>query len=152
MRLEETHTKEIDQWIKERHYLQSVPAISTLRLWVLDDEGNRIGGMLWGHPTARKLDQTNILELLRMFFIDETDPFVESKSLAMARKHIRKHLPKIKGVLAYSSTGQGHEGIIYQADNWFQMGINKTAPWSKESRKGRIDRDLSPKIRWVRSV
>jgi hypothetical protein len=106
--------------------------------------------MLWGNPTARAIDQKSILELSRMFFIDETDRFVESKSLAMARKHIRKHRPHIKGLISYSSTGQGHEGTIYQADNWFMLG-KSAGSHSWETRKGRVDQDLSEKLRWVRS-
>lgn len=73
--------------------------------------------MMWGRPISRKLDQVEILELTRMCFLDDTESFVESKCLSMARKHIRKHYNGVKGLIAYSSTGQGHEGIIYKADN-----------------------------------
>ncbi len=107
---------------------------------------------MWGRPTSRHIDQKRILELTRMCFIDDTERFVESKALAMARKCIRKHFPEVKGCIAYSSTGQGHDGVIYQADNWFQLGITKGASWNNNVRKGRKDIDTSDKIRWVRSV
>jgi len=151
LRLEVCRTVELDRWIAERHYLRSAPAGARLRLWVLDDDGNRIGAMMWGRPTARNLDQRSLLELTRMFLIDGTEPFAESRALAMARKHIRKHMPEIKGLIAYSSEGAGHEGTIYRADGWFAVGQTRIRSVGWTSRERRTDRDLSRKIRWVRS-
>ena len=54
------------------------------------------GAMMWGRPTSPKVDQENIMELTRMYFVDETEHCIESKALAMARKYIRKHYPKNK--------------------------------------------------------
>jgi len=142
------HTTEVDKWIAEHHYLKSTPCGARLRFWVLVD-GKRVGAMMWGRPTARNLDQWKLLELTRMYFIDDTPPFIESRALSMARKYIRKHMPEIKGLIAYSSTGQGHEGTVYEADGWFQLGVTRGTSW--ENRPGRTDRDLSDKIRWVRS-
>ena len=163
MRMQEEHTETIDNWIKERHYLRSVPPGARLRLAFYDDiartaykpykiivEERLIGAMMWGRPSARLLNQETILELTRMFFIDDTEHCIESKALAMARKYIRKRLPKIRGLLAYSSTGENHKGIIYSADNWFQFGIGKGHNWNSKSRT-RKNIDNSDKIRWLRS-
>ncbi|QHZ53392.1 hypothetical protein [Paenibacillus larvae] len=147
--VEVSRSTELDRWITERHYLKSAPAGARLRLWILDDQGNRIGAMMWGRPTSRNLDQKLILELTRMYLIDDTIPNAESKALSLARKYIRKHFPDIKGLIAYSSTGHGHEGVIYKADNWFMFGLTKSGKWS--NRFGRKDRDTSEKVRWCRS-
>jgi hypothetical protein len=151
VRLEITHTTEIDAWIKERHYLKSVPCGARIRMVFKNRNHEIIGGMMWCRPSARKIEQWKILDLARMCFVDETPHCIESHCLSLARKHIRKHFPDVKGLIAYSSTGEGHEGIIYEADGWFQLGrsIVKSASW--ETRPGRTDRDLSDKIRWVRS-
>ena len=151
MRVEVCKTTEIDRWIAGRHYLKCTPPGAVLRLWVLDDKGNRIGAMMWGRPTARKLDAGDKLELTRMFMVDGTERCAESKALALARKHIRRHLPHIKGVIAYSSTGAGHEGTIYQADNWFSMGTleSRGKGWGNSDRRANLD--PSPKQRWVRT-
>jgi hypothetical protein len=143
------HDNSVDRWIAEHHYLQSVPVGAIIRMCFKDAEHRVLGCMLWGHPTARKLDQHSIMELTRMCFINDTEPFAESKCLGMARKHIRKHHGAIKGLIAYSSTGAGHEGTIYKADNWYMLGESKSASW--ETRLGRVNRDLSVKIRWTRS-
>jgi len=151
VRLEISHTAEIDVWIKERHYLKSVPCGARVRMIFKNREQRIIGAMMWCRPVARKIDQWKIVELARMYFVDDTPCFIESHCLSLARKCIRKHLPEIKGLIAYSSTGQHHEGTIYEADGWFQLGTSvvKSASW--ETREGRTDRDLSDKIRWVRS-
>lgn len=149
MKLEICHTTELDNWIKERHYLHSTPAGAKLRIWVKTDNGEIIGAMMWGRPTARTYDYTRILELTRMFMINETEPNAESKALGMARKLIRANLPEIKGLLAYSSTGQDHKGTIYKADGWFELGTTVARAWNKENR---ANKDISKKIRWARSA
>lgn len=149
MKLEECHTKELDRYIAEHHYLHSVPAGAKLRLWVKDDNNNIIGAMMWGRPTARTYDYTRILELTRLYMVDDTEPYAESKALGMARKHIRKAMPEIKGLISYSSTGEGHKGIIYEADGWFAVGTTEAKKWNK---KDRANIDISKKIRWVRSA
>lgn len=152
IRLDIVHTKEIDEWIAKHHYLKSAPAISMIRMVFKDRQNRLIGAMLWNKPTARKSDQENILELSRMYFIDDTERMVESHCLGMARKYIRKHFPHIKGIQGFSSTGQGHDGTVYKADGWFVVQITKISKSTKwASREGRTDRDSSDKIKWVRT-
>lgn len=148
MKLNIMHTTEIDRWIAEHHYLHSTPAGAVIRLEFQDEAGRRIGGMLWGRNTSPKQDQKNILCLTRMCFLNETERFVESRALAMARKYIRKHYPQIKGLVAYSSTGAGHEGIVYQADGWFEVSRSRGG---RDFRQGRANIDMSPKIKWCRT-
>ena len=149
MKLEINHSMDIDIWIAKHHYLHSVPAGAKLRLWIKDDGNNIIGAMMWGRPTARTYDQDRILELTRMYLIDDTEPFAESKALGMARKLIRKELPQVKGLISYSSTGEHHKGTIYEADGWFAVGTTEAKAWNK---KDRANIDISKKIRWVRSA
>lgn len=149
MKLNIVHSMELDEWIKARHYLHSTPAGAVIRMEFVDDSGKRIGAMMWGRNTSPKQDQSNQLCLTRMFFVDDTEPFVESKALSMARKHIRKHYPAVKGVVAYSSTGEGHAGTVYQADGWFE--VSRTREGCRDRRHGRKNLDSSSKIKWVRS-
>jgi len=152
------HNEDIDTWVAERHYLKSRGSCaSTIRMWFLSgnkaefiDDTKKVGAMLWNHPTARLFDNNTLLELTRMYFIDDTEPNIESKALAMARRHIRRNYPHIKGVIAYSSTGHNHDGTIYKADNWFTMGTRKGTTWARTNR-ARADADDSDKILWARS-
>ena len=107
--------------------------------------------MLWGIPTSPKLDKDHLLELTRMYFIDDTEHCVESKALAMARKYIRKHLPEIRGVIAYSSTAERHKGTVYIADGWFKISETRSNCGSWENRKGRKNTDLSVKYKFGRT-
>lgn len=149
MQLNVVHTTEVDAWIRDRHYLHTTPAGAVIRMEFTDDDGNRIGAMMWGRNTSPKQDHDNILCLTRMYFVDETERFVESHALSMARKYIRRKHPAIKGLLAYSSTGEGHEGIVYQADGWFE--VSRSANGSRDCRPGRKNVDTSAKIKWARS-
>ncbi|MDQ0270750.1 Mom family adenine methylcarbamoylation protein [Cytobacillus purgationiresistens] len=151
MRIEVSRSTELDRWVADRDYLKSTPAGARLRLWVLDDTGERIGAMMWGRPNARQLDQHALLELTRMYLVEEAPKNSESKSLGLARKYIRKNMPEIKGIIAYSSTGMRHEGTIYKADNWFELGRSKVSTKGWSNRVGRENRDASEKIRWVRT-
>ena len=149
MKLNIIHSTELDSWIKDHHYLHTTPAGAILRMEFLDDSGSRIGAMMWGRNPSPKTDQNNQLCLTRMYFIDNTERFVESKALAMARKYIRKHLPHIKGLVAYSSSGAGHEGTVYIADGWFTVSSTKNG--KRDYRDGRKNVDTSVKVKWVRS-
>lgn len=150
--LQEAHDKELDRWIAERHYLRSVPCGARLRLWIFGQERNIIGAMMWGRPNARMLDQERILELTRMYFIDNTEIYVESRGLALARKYIRKHLPWVMLCLSYSSEeGGDHCGTVFAADNWCPFGYTTGGSWKSKGRENRKDRDASRKVRWVRS-
>lgn len=121
-----SHTVATDNWLKEHHYLHSVPAGARVRMefyisyaeaellaqeygFLLRDldmlDGKcLVGAMMWGHPTSRKIDQRAILELTRCCFLDFMPKNTESKGLAKARAWIRKNLPEIKGLIAYAIT------------------------------------------------
>lgn len=147
MKINIVHSTELDRWIATYHYLHNTPAGAVLRMELLDDTGKRIGGMMWGRNTSPRQDQYNVLCLTRMYCVDDTDPYTESRALAMARKYIRKHCPQIKGLVAYSSVGAGHEGIIYKADGWFEVSRSS----GRDCREGRKNIDTSEKIKWCRT-
>lgn len=142
-----SHSTATDAWLRDRHYLKSTPAGAVIRM-EFREGGELIGAMMWGRNTSPKQDQKNVLCLTRMFFVDEMPRNTESRALGMARRYIRRHHPEIKGLVAYSSTGQGHEGIVYQADNWFEVSRSRE---SRDRRPGRKNADTSRKIKWCRS-
>lgn len=151
MTLNQVRSRELDEWIRERHYLQSTPAGAVVRLEFLDGGGNRVGAMMWGRPVSPKADQKHILELTRMYFVVNAGHCAESRALGMARKYIRKHYPHIRGLIAYSSTGEQHRGTVYLADGWFLIGKSRSPDGSWANRPGRVNRDLSEKLKFARS-
>lgn len=108
--------------------------------------------MLLGRPCAKQYDPDKILQLHRVFFVDNTERFVESHGLALMRKYVRTWIPQIKGLLSYSDPTIGHEGTIYEADNWCPLGLtDEHWGYGWKSRGGRRDQKLSRKMRWFRT-
>lgn len=151
-RAQPSETRQLKDWIAAHHYLQSCPP-GFVNLYELTDGKRLIGGMLLGRPSARKMfDPDRILCLHRLFFVDDTEPCVESRGLALMRKHVRVWLPMIRGLLSYSDPAQGHEGTIYEADMWCPLGMtDEHVGYGWKSRKGRRDEQLSAKMRWFRT-
>jgi len=147
MELSISHNTDTDRWLQEHHYLHTTPAGAVIRM-EFRQSNQLIGAMMWGRNTSPRQDQKNVLCLTRMCFLDEAPKNTESHALALARKYIRKHHPEIKGLVAYSSTWQGHEGIVYQADGWFEVSRSRSP---RDCREGRRNVDTSAKIKWVRS-
>lgn len=150
-RLQPGETLNGKRWIAQRHYLESTPP-GFVHVYEFVSGSERVGAAILGRPSARQYDPDRILEITRFFFIDETPPNVESRGLALLRKQVRIWLPKIRLLLAYSDPEQGHEGTIYEADNWCPLGMTDGA-WGHgwKSRSGRRDQRVSKKQRWVRT-
>lgn len=55
-------------------------------------------------------------------------------------------------LIAYASTGQGHEGTIYKATNWTPVMETQERVIGWSNRSGRKDRDLSKKIKYEKQL
>jgi hypothetical protein len=137
-------------WIGEHHYLRSTPP-GFVEVYEFLLRGQRVGAALIGRPAARQYNATCILELTRFYFVDDTPTHVESRGLALLRKHVRVWLPVIRLLLAYSDPAQGHEGTIYEADGWAPLGLTAGDNYRRQSRPGRRVAPDSRKQRWVRT-
>jgi hypothetical protein len=150
-RAQPNETRELKNWIKAHHYLKSTPPSSVCML-EFTELGCRIGAAMIGRPASRNIDAGKILELTRMYFIDDTPANTESRALGMLRKFIRTWFPGIKLLVSYSDPEAGHAGTIYAADNWAPFGRTKrTIGKGWESRNGRRITRREAKQRWVRT-
>lgn len=150
-RTQPSEVKTVREWIKQHHYLKSTPPGQIVALEFLAKK-KRIGAILIGRPTSRELDPDRILELTRMYFVDEAGFNTESKALAMMRKFIRTWFPTVQLLIAYSDSTAGHSGTIYAADNWAPFGKTKhSTGYGWKSREGRRETQCWPKQRWVRT-
>jgi len=133
------------------HYLQSCPPGF---IFVLEfTEGRElVGAMLLGRPAPKEYDADIILQLHRVYFVDEAPKNTESHGLAMMRRYVRTWLPGIRLLLSYSDPTEGHKGTIYDADGWARFGMTKEVwGYGWKSREGRRDQKCSKKQRWVRT-
>ena len=150
-RCQPSESKATSRWIAAHHYLQSCPP-GFVQVIEFTSGVDLVGAMLLGRPAAKQYDPDLVLQLHRVFFVDEMPTCTESRGLAMMRKHVRTWLPGIRLLLTYSDPTQGHEGTIYHADGWCPIGMTGE-PWGHgwHSREGRRDQKCSKKLRWVRT-
>jgi|SRR3990167_2812553 len=149
-RAQPSESRALREWIMTYHYLRSAPPGYRVALEFLDGR-MRIGAMLLGRPTSRKLDPELWLELTRMYFVDEAPKNTESRALGMMRRWVRVWMPEVRGMIAYSDPGAGHNGVIYLADGWAPMGLSDSAHASWRTRPQRRYSEATNKLRWVRS-
>lgn len=148
-RCQPSESKATSRWIALNHYLKCCPP-GFVQVVEFTEGRELIGAMLLGRPASKEYDADTILQLHRMFFIDEAPKNTESQGLGMMRKHVRVWLPTIRLLLSYSDPEQGHMAIVYEADGWARFGMTSSGTGWK-SREGRRDAPNSKKQRWVRT-
>lgn len=155
-RCQPTEVGELLTWTGEHHYRGCTPPGCVLGLEVME-RSDRIGALILGRPSAPAFngagyDVDTLLELTRMYLIDATERNAESKALGMMRKHVRMWFPNVGLLIAYSDPSKGHEGKIYEADNWVRFGMTgKVTGKGWNSRSGRKPTENASKQRWVRT-
>jgi hypothetical protein len=65
------------------------------------------------------------LEFSRMWISDDYGKNSESKFIAMCLRDLAKKYPNYKGVVTWADGGQGHNGAIYRAANFYFDGNSR---------------------------
>ena len=100
-------------------------------LGLFNSDEKLIGVAVYGFPVGRQvvksispiLENNDVLELTRLWVIDEAPKNSESHFLGMTFKWLKKHT-HIKVLISYSDPMYNHTGVIYQATNWLYQGNN----------------------------
>jgi hypothetical protein len=71
------------------------------------------------------LNNSNLLELKRLWIDDICGKNTESWFISRAIEYIKIQLPSIKCLVSYADPDAGHRGIIYQATNWIYQDIER---------------------------
>ena len=127
MRLEIASNKAIKYACMNFHYAKAVP-VNTFGYSVFNDNNEWCGVILYGIgannnlATEYNLKQGNVLELVRMALNGKHES--TSKALAISLKLIRNKIPLCKLIISYADKDQNHNGIIYQATNWYYVGTS----------------------------
>ncbi|MEY4334523.1 MAG: hypothetical protein RLZZ196_3267 [Bacteroidota bacterium] len=131
MRLEKASLKAIKYACMNFHYAKSIP-VNTFGFSVFNDKNEWCGVILYGIGANNNiaktynLNQGNVLELVRMALNGKQQS--TSKALSLSLKILKKYNPLCKLIVSYADKDQNHNGIIYQATNWFYVGsslVNK---------------------------
>lgn len=111
---------------KNWHYSKCIPVGKLVKCGVWEG-GKFVGVVLFGRGANAWLgkpygcDQTNSCELVRVALAKHDAPV--SRILAVALKWLKKSNPKMRLVVSFADTEQGHHGGVYQATNWIYSGI-----------------------------
>ena len=113
------------------HYSKTLAVSKMVKIGVWENDGF-VGVILFNYganPNLYKpyrLKQIECVELTRIALKKHYTPV--SKLLKIAIIMIRKQSPKLKLLISFADSNQGHLGKIYQAGNWIYTGIAKTTP------------------------
>lgn len=110
------------------HYSRKMPRSKLSLIGVWENErfvGTVIFGVGAGSSTSGKRygmrQRWDIAELVRVALAPRKTP--TSKIVAIAIRMIRKANPKLKLLISFADSAQGHVGTIYQASGWFYAGL-----------------------------
>jgi hypothetical protein len=127
MRLEIASHKAIKYACLNFHYAKAIP-VNTFGYSVFNNKNEWCGVILYGTgannnlATEYNLKQGNVLELVRMALNGKHES--TSKALAISLKLIKHKIPLCKLIISYADKDQNHNGIIYQATNWYYVGTS----------------------------
>ena len=108
------------------HYAKSVP-VNVFGYSVFNEKNEWCGVIVYGHGSNNNIAKPfglkigEVLELVRVALNGKQE--FTSKAIAMSLKLIKKDIPLCKLVVSYADLDQNHIGIIYQATNWYFVGI-----------------------------
>lgn len=112
------------------HYSGCVPKskLSKVGVW---ESGVFVGVVIYGcgaTPNLGKpygLEQNECIELVRVALTSHKSPV--SRIVAIANNWMHKANPKLRLIVSFADTSQGHHGGIYQAGNWVYNGQGASA-------------------------
>lgn len=96
----------------------------------LFDKNYLVGVLMFATPCSEAVRESVfgkeykdwVIELHRLHCLDGTPKNTESYFISKCLKNLKKDLPRIKAVISFSDTTQGHQGIVYQATHFYYCG------------------------------
>jgi len=126
--------------IESFHYLEGLPHMEVCRHVLGVYSGGRLVGVLaFSNPVARLEDQIHTLEMRRMVLVPGLPDNSASRSLGMAGRWLRSHDPDAYRLISYCDLDH-HEGTIYKASNWKELGCGGGGSWTSRGGGRRFER------------
>lgn len=126
-RLEKCNWKDpqIEKFLLEKHYLKRKP--QNLYSFSIFDGDKLIGVITYSLPSCPICKKFNnqIIELSRLYLIDEAPKFSETHSIAKSISLLKQMKTKYRWIISFADNSVGHNGTIYQASNWIYTGKTK---------------------------
>lgn len=124
--------------VVKHHYLHR--KCSAYACFGMFEKEKMLGVIIFGMPPSHSLlkgicgpeESKNVIELSRLWVIDEAPTNSESYFIGNALKMLDKEI-----IVSFADTEQKHIGIIYQATNWIYTGLSaKHKEWSIRGLEG----------------
>jgi len=122
--------REAKKYISSHHYSKTMPMGVKIALGFFYNR-ELVTAVVYGAPVGRrvtswlKCDNTNCLELVRLFSEDGMPKNTESYCLGKSFEYLKREYPAYKYLISYADPNAGHAGIIYQATNWYYTGTQR---------------------------
>ena len=113
----------VEHW----HYSKQLPAARQLRIGVWEDDVF-IGVILIGDSISPQLGKSvgvgrfEVAELTRIALQEHDAPV--TKMVAIAIRMTKKQCPKLRVLVSFADSAQGHHGGIYAGGNWIYLGVS----------------------------
>ncbi len=137
-------------YLVEHHYLHRRSSIPKLTFGVFFG-WQCVGVLVFGQPVARLEDQTTTLELNRFWLSDDCGKNSESRLLGVCCRLIKRFMPEIRRVIAYSDSAMNHTGTIYKAAGWSPLP-GRLDTWERANRLRRNPRVMGIKTKWEKAI
>jgi hypothetical protein len=119
---------EAAKWACEHwHYSKSIPVGKTVKIGVWEDSVYR-GVVIFSRGANNNiaapygLTQTECVELTRIALWKHQTPV--SRILTIALRFLERNNPGLRLIVSYADPEQNHHGGIYQATNWYYIGLS----------------------------
>lgn len=130
-------------YIRERHYSKSCH--NGPMTWGLFDGDDLIGVCAFATPCSEAVRSSlfgpefkdSVTELHRLHIMDCTPKNTESWFITQALKGLAEERPRIRAVISFADSTEGHSGTIYQACNAIYAGTTWSARFWRD-RDGRL--------------
>ena len=128
MVVEPIQVREARKYIASFHYSRTMP--DSTRFVYAGYLGGKLAGIICygmgcgkGQYTSLfpNIENGHYIELTRLWCADNMPKNTESKLIS---ESLHMLPPEIEVVLSFSDEGEGHIGTIYQATNWYYVGVN----------------------------
>ena len=118
----------IQSFVERWHYSHSTNGVQQTQCFALFDDMKMIGAMIYALPsmksTAAKYNPDNpdrCWELRRLCCIDDTPTNTESFFIGKTLRWLKRNTDA-EVIISYSDLHHGHEGIVYKASNFINLG------------------------------
>ena len=127
-------SKEAKEFIRENHYSHSCHNGPSPCYGLYKSE-DLIGCLVFATPCSENVRssifgkecKSTVIELHRLFIIDDTPKNTESWFISRCLKRLKADRPDIKAVISFADSTEGHDGTIYKATNAKFCGMTTKA-------------------------